>query len=31
MVGNASGMPGQFSDSDKVCAEKAGVGYSSYL
>lgn len=26
MVGDASGLPGQFSDSDKVCAEKAGVG-----
>lgn len=24
MVGDASGLPGQFSDSDKVCAEKAG-------
>lgn len=27
MVGDASGLPGQFSDSDKVCAEKAGVDY----
>lgn len=27
MVGNASGLPGQFSDSDKVCAENAGIDY----
>lgn len=31
MVGNASGMPGQFSDSDKVCAEKAGVDYMGVI
>ena len=31
MVGNASGMPGQFSDSDKVCAEKAGVDYMDVI
>lgn len=28
MVGDASGLPGQSSDSDKVCAEKAGVEYN---
>lgn len=27
MVGDASGLPGQFSDSDKVCAERAGIDY----
>lgn len=27
MVGDASGLPGQFSDSDKVCAERAGIAY----
>lgn len=27
MVGDASGLPGQFSDSDKVCAERAGINY----
>lgn len=27
MVGDASGLPGQFSDSDKVCAENAGIDY----
>lgn len=27
MVGNASGLPGQFSDSDKVCAYNAGIDY----
>lgn len=26
-VGDASGLPGQFSDSDKVAAEKLGMGY----
>lgn len=31
MVGNVSGMPGQFSDSDKVCAEKAGVDYMDVI
>lgn len=31
MVGNASGMPGQFSDSDKVCSEKAGVDYMDVI
>lgn len=30
MVGDASGLPGQFSDSDKVCAEKARVEESRY-
>lgn len=27
MVGDASGLEGQFSDSDKVFAERAGVSY----
>lgn len=27
MVGGASGLPGQFSDSDKVCAYNAGIDY----
>lgn len=27
MVGDASGLPGQFSNSDKVCAENAGIDY----
>lgn len=27
MVGNASGLPEQFSDSDKVCAYNAGIDY----
>ena len=27
MVGDASGLPGQFSDSDKVCAYNAGIDY----
>lgn len=31
MVGGASGLPGQFSDSDKVCAEKAGVEYMDVI
>lgn len=31
MVGDASGLPGQFSDSDKVCAEKAGVEYMDVI
>lgn len=31
MVGSASGLPGQFSDSDKVCAEKAGVEYMDVI
>lgn len=31
MVGDASGLPGQFSDSDKVCAEKAGVDYMDVI
>lgn len=31
MVGNASGLPEQFSDSDKVCAEKAGVEYMDVI
>lgn len=31
MVGNASGLPEQFSDSDKVCAEKAGVDYMDVI
>ncbi len=31
MVGSASGLPGQFSDSDKVCAEKAGVDYMDVI
>lgn len=31
MVGDASGLPGQFSDSDKVCAEKAGIEYMDVI
>lgn len=31
MVGNASGLPEQFSNSDKVCAEKAGVDYMDVI
>ena len=31
MVGDASGLPGQFSDSDKVCAEKAGIDYMDVI
>ena len=31
MVGSASGLPEQFSDSDKVCAEKAGVDYMDVI
>lgn len=31
MVGGASGLPGQFSDSDKVCAENAGVDYMDVI
>lgn len=31
MVGNASGLPGQLCDSDKVCAEKAGVDYMDVI
>lgn len=31
MVGNASGLPGQFSDSDKVCAENAGIDYMDVI
>lgn len=27
MIGDASGLDGQFSDSDKKCAEKAGIDY----
>lgn len=27
MIGDASGKPGQFSDSDKLCAENAGFDY----
>ena len=27
MVGDASGLPGQFSDSDKVCAYNSGINY----
>lgn len=27
MIGDASGRPGQFSDSDKRCAEKFGIDY----
>lgn len=27
MVGDASGLPGNFSDSDKKCAENAGIKY----
>lgn len=31
MVGYASGLPGQFSDSDKVCAENAGIDYMDVI
>lgn len=31
MVGNASGLPGQLCDSDKVCAENAGVDYMDVI
>lgn len=31
MVGDASGLPGQFSDSDKVCAENAGIDYMDVI
>lgn len=31
MVGSASGLPGQFSDSDKVCAENAGIDYMDVI
>lgn len=31
MVGNASGLPEQLCDSDKVCAEKAGVDYMDVI
>lgn len=31
MVGDASGLPGQFSDSDKVCAENAGIEYMDVI
>lgn len=31
MVGNASGLPEQLCDSDKVCAEKAGVEYMDVI
>lgn len=27
MIGDASGKPGQFSDSDKKCAENFGIDY----
>jgi hypothetical protein len=27
MVGDASGLEGQFSDSDKMCAFNAGISY----
>ena len=27
MIGDASGLPGQFSDSDKKCAENFGIDY----
>ena len=27
MIGDASGKPGQFSDSDKRCAENFGIDY----
>lgn len=27
MIGDASGLPGQFSDTDKRCAENAGIKY----
>jgi len=27
MIGDASGLPGQFSDSDRKCAENANIGY----
>lgn len=31
MVGDTSGLPGQFSDSDKVCAENAGIDYMDII
>lgn len=31
MVGDASGLPEQFSDSDKVCAENAGIDYMDVI
>ena len=31
MVGDASGLPGQFSDSDKVCDENAGIDYMDVI
>lgn len=31
MVGSASGLPEQFSDSDKVCAENAGIDYMDVI
>lgn len=31
MVGDASGLPGQFSDSDKVCSENAGIDYMDVI
>ena len=31
MVGDASGLPGQFSDSDKVCAGNAGIDYMDVI
>ena len=31
MVGSASGLPGQFSDLDKVCAENAGIDYMDVI
>ena len=27
MIGDASGLPGQFSNSDKKCAENFGIEY----
>lgn len=31
MVGDAGGLPGQFSDSDKVCSENAGIDYMDVI
>ncbi len=31
MIGDASGKPGQFSDSDKKCAENAGIKYMDVI
>lgn len=31
MIGDASGKPGQFSDSDKKCAENAGIKYMDII